>query len=187
MSAVPEEERFARNTTIMIEAIQESVNKVYAQGIKTVEPVTISIIATVISTFDKNYLIQGFIENSHTACWDCIKKRDEKFFIDNAGDIFKYLPSEKVNLFKDLYLAKDPAGNNVVSQSLKDQIWSLFDAMIKISIKYIHKGRSPYSYATGDKIINAYGADFFGEVDIGRHASIWGVVLEFPPNYWLCS
>lgn len=180
MSAVPEEERFARNVTIMVEAIQESVQRVYNQGIKTVNPGMISLIATIITSFDKNYLIQGFIENSYEKCWDCIKKRDENFFIENAGDIFKYLPAEKVNLFKDLYLAKDANGNNVVPQSLKDQIWSLFDAMIKISIKYIHKGRAPYSYSTQEGVVNAYGADFFGEVDISHHAKIWGVVLEFP-------
>ena len=182
MRAVPEEERFARNATIMVEAIQESVKRVYDQGIRTVNPLMITLIASLISSFDKNHLIQGFIENSHDKCWDCIKRRDENFFIDNAGDIFKYLPADKVNLFKDLYLAKDANGNSVVSQSLKDQIWSLFDAMIKISIKYIHKGRSPYSYASQDGLINAYGSEFFGEVDIGRHSHIWGVILEFPPN-----
>jgi hypothetical protein len=182
MSAVPEEERFAKNVTIMVEAIQESVRRVYNQGIKTIDPSMISLIATIISSFDKNYLIQGFIENSHEKCWEYIRQRDENFFIENAGDIFKYLPSEKVNLFKDLYQAKDANGNNVVSESLKDQIWRLFDAMIKISIKYIHKGRAPYSYSTNEGVVNAYGADFFGEVDISSHAKKWGVVLEYPPK-----
>lgn len=182
MTAVPEEERFAGNVAIMVEAIQESVQRVYDQGIRTVNPGMIAFISTIITSFDKHYLIQGFIENSHEKCWSCIKNRDETFFIENAGDIFKYLPAEKVNLFKDLYLAKDANGKNVVSQSLKDQIWSLFDAMIKISIKYIHKGRAPYSHSNQEGVVNAYGADFFGEVDISHHARVWNVALDFPPK-----
>ena len=185
MSAAPEEVRFAKNASIMVEAIQDGVNRVRAEckDVKTIDPLTMAFIVGVIQNFDKHHLIQGFIDNSHRQCWDCIKKRDEAFFINNAGSIFQYLPAEKVNLFKDLYQAKDVNGNNVVSDSLKEQIWSLFDAMIKISIKYIHKMRSPYASTGPDGgIINAYAYEFFGEVDVVRHAQIWGLALEFHPT-----
>ena len=183
MSSAPEEERFAKNTTIMAQAVHESVQKLFNAGYKTVDPILVSIAVSVISAFDKHYLIQGFIENSHDKCWDGIKKRDEIFFVENVTDIFRYLPMDKVNLFKDLFLTKDTQGNSVISQSLKNQLWDLFDAMIKISIKYIHKNRCPYSYQTNDGLGNTYGASFFDEVDLKRHASVWGVKLEFPPNY----
>jgi hypothetical protein len=183
MSVAPEEERFAKNTTIMAQAIHESVQKLYNAGYQTVDPNVVAFAVTVISAFDKHFLIQGFIENSHTKCWDSIKKRDEKFFIENANEVFKYLPMDKVNLFKDLFLTKDSQGNSVVSQSLKNQLWELFDAMIKISIKYIHKNRTPYSYQSPEGVFNTYGASFFNEVDLNHHASVWGVKLEFPPNY----
>lgn len=182
MSVAPEEERFAKNTTIMAQAVHESVQKLYNGGYKTVDPGMVAFAVTVISAFDKHFLIQGFIENSHEKCWDSIKGRNEIFFIENASDIFKYLPMDKVNLFKDLFLTKDPQGNSVISQSLKNQLWDLFDAMIKISIKYIHKHRSPYSYQTDTGIVNAYAASFFDEVDLNRHAGVWGVKLEFPTN-----
>jgi hypothetical protein len=178
----PEEERFSKNTTIMAQAVHESVQKLYNAGYKTVDPTLIGLAVTVISAFDKHYLIQGFIENSHEKCWDGIKRRDEIFFVDNASDIFKYLPMDKVNLFRDLFLTKDSHGNSVISQSLKNQLWDLFDAMIKISIKYIHKNRSPHSYQTYEGIINAYRASFFDEVDIEKHSSVWGIKLDFPPN-----
>lgn len=183
MSAAPEEERFAKNTTIMAQAVHESVQKLYNAGYKTVDPTIVALAVTVISSFDKHYLIQGFIETSHEKCWDSIKKRDEVFFVNNASDIFKYLPMDKVNLFKDLFLTKDSQGNSVISQSLKNQLWDLFNAMIKISIKYIHKNRCPYSYQTNDGVVNTYGASFFDEVDLNKHAGVWGVKLEFPPNY----
>ena len=125
---------------------------------------------------DKNYLIQGFIENSHEKCWDSIKNRDEQFFVENAGNIFKYLPNDKVNLFKDLFITKDKYGNSVVSIELKNQLWKLFDAMIKISIKYIHKNRGPCLMENG---IPAYKISFFPTVDVSYHAKNWQVILEF--------
>src|SRR5437868_5949819 len=147
MSSAPEEERFATNAKIMAQAVQESVQRLFNAGYKTVNPGLVAFAVTIISSFDKHYLIQGFIENSHATCWDSIKNRDEIFFVENVKDVFKYLPMDKVNLFKDLFCTKDVNGNNVVSQSLKDQLWNLFDAMIKISIKYVHKNRQAYSYS----------------------------------------
>lgn len=182
MEQATEEERFAKNTTIMAQAVHDSIQRLYSSGYKTIHPDIIALAVTMISTFDKHFLIQGFIENGHDKCWDNIKKRDEIFFVQNAGDIFKYLPMDKVNLFKDLFLTKDSSGNSVVSQSLKDQLWGLFDAMVKISIKYIHKSRAPYSYSTPEGITNAYGSSFFDEVDLAHHASVWNVKLEFAPR-----
>lgn len=183
MSTAPEEERFAKNTTILAQAVHEGIKRLYEAGYKTIDPNLVELAVTVISTFDKHYLIQGFIESSHEKCWDNIKRRDEIFFVQNASDIFKYLPMDQVNLFKDLFNTKDANGNSVVSQSLKDQLWDLFDAMIKISIKYIHNNRAPYSYSTSDGPRNAYGSSFFDEVNIAHHAGVWKVNLEFRPNY----
>ena len=180
---VPEEERFAKNTTIMSQCIYDCIQKLYSAGYKTIEPSIVAIAVSVISAFDQHFLIQGFIENSHEKCWDGIKSRNEIFFVDNASDIFQYLPLEKVDLFRDLFLTKDSHGNCVITQGVKDQIWSLFDAMVKISIKYIHRCRSPYSYSTSTGMVNAYGASFFDEVDLVHHCQVWGVKLEFPPHY----
>lgn len=181
MSVAPEEDRFATNTTIMAQAVSESITRLYNAGYKTVDPNLVQMAVIVISGFDKHYLIQGFIENSHEKCWDGIKSRNEVFFVDNAKDIFKYLPMDKVDLFRDLFFTKDSQGKNVISNSLKNQLWDLFDAMIKISIKYIHRQRAPYSYPTETGTVNAYGSSFFEEVDLAHHASVWGVKLEFPP------
>lgn len=180
MSVVPAEERFSKNITVMTQAIHEAVQKLYASGYKTVDPNMIALVGTIIAAFDKHYLIQGFIENSHTQCWDNIKQRDEQFFVENSNDIFKYLPMDKVNMFKDLFLTRNAQGTSVVPQSLKDQIWDLLGAMVKISIKYIHTGRSPYSVSGETGIVEAYHATFFEEVDLPYHAGIWGVKLEYP-------
>jgi len=182
MLCVPEEERFAKNATIMAQAIHEGVKRLYDSGYQTVNPQLIMMAAGIISSFNKHFLIQGFIENSHASCWDKIKECDEQFFVEHATDIFQYLPMDKVNLFKDLFLTRDSSGISVVSQSLKDQIWDLFHAMIKISIKYVHKGRNPYSYNKDNGIVKTYGSSFFEEVDLDHHVQIWGVQLDFPMN-----
>lgn len=183
MANIPEEDRFSKNTIILSQAIYEGITQLYNAGYKTVDPVLISYAVTVITAFNKHYLIQGFIENSHDKCWDNIRARDEVFFIANASDIFKYLPMDHVNLFKDLFLTKDKTGKLVVPNTLKEQIWKLFDAMIKISIKYVHKNRNPESYETKEGIINTYKAEFFEDVDVAKHAAAWKVQLEFPAKF----
>jgi hypothetical protein len=181
MNVTPEEERFSKNTIIMAHAVHESVQKLYNAGYKTVDPNMLALYISMISSFDKHELIQGFIKKSHEICWDRIKRREEAFFLENGTQLFEKLPMDKVELFKDLFLTKDSNGNNVVTQEFKDQLWELFDAMVKISIKYIHKNRSPYSYSTADGIVNAYRARFFDDVDIARHAIVWNIKFEFPP------
>lgn len=175
---VPEEERFARNATVMAQAIHESITKLYEAGYRNISPDIIAIAVAIISSFEKNYLIQGFISNSHKECWDYIKQRSELFFINNAGQIFQHLPFDQVSLFRDLFTTKDSHGNCVVPQSLKDQLWCIFDAMVKICIKYIHKHRAP-RLVQGKKV---YQKDFFNEVNLDHHAKVWGINLEFPSN-----
>lgn len=180
MNVAPEEERFARNATIMAQLVHETVVQLNQAGYRTISPELVSLAATIISGIDKHSLIQGFIESSHAKCWDRIRARDEIFFVENASDIFSILPMDKVNLFKDLFLTTDAHGNSVMSRSLKDQLWDLFDAMVKISIKYVHKGRKPYSYSTATGMANAYGKSFYDDVDMAYHAPTWEVTLEFP-------
>lgn len=180
-ATTPEEVKFAANVGVMIDAVHDSVTRVYNAGvITTINPDSIRFIAGIILKFDKHELIQGFINKSHGECWDRIRVRDEQFFLENVGSIFQFLPADKVNLFRDLYLAKDAAGKNVVPDSLKEDLWGLFDAMIKNSIRYIHNGRGPVATSTATGIVNGYRATFFKEVDVQRHAATWQVRLIFP-------
>jgi hypothetical protein len=177
---VPEEERFYKNILIMAEAIHDCVTKLFDKGYKTVDPNVVSLAVEVIGVFDRHFLIQGYIKNSHSVCWDYIHKRDEVFFVKNSSDVFQYLPMDKINLFKDLFLTKDEQGNSVVPQELKDQLWNLLSAMTKISIKYIHNRRGPYLKKLGDgTLVPAYKQDFFEDIDVKKHANTWGVVLEY--------
>lgn len=183
-TVLPSEEiRFSKNTNIMATAVLDAIQQLHDQGYQTVNPMLIRLASTVMSGFDKHYLIQGFIENSHRECWDMIKKRDEDYFKEHVSEVFQYLPMDKVNLFKDLFDQKDAQGKSVVPDSLKNQIWDLFDSMIKICIKYVHKQRSPYSCSTDSGVVNEYKCEFFEDVDIPYHSAQWKVKLDFPPQY----
>jgi len=178
----PEEERFADTAAQLSKAIHYNITNLYNLGYKTIDPNVILLISNAILFYDKHQLIQGFITNSHIQCWDKIRDRDQQFFVDNAADIFKYLPSGEVNLFKDLFTTKDQNGNEIVDNDIKIQIWRLFDAMVKISIKYIHKNRAPFSQKENDVTINYYDRIFFDDVDIKKHSDLWKVTLEFHPK-----
>lgn len=176
----PEEERFAMNVNIMVQAIHESVQRLWDAGNHELNPGLIQLASAVISQYDKHDLIQGFIKNSHELCWNLIKTRDENFFIKNASEVFKSLPIDKVNLFRNVFLMKDTAGKSVVPDSLKAQLWDLFDAMVKISIKYVHNNRGAYSVNTESGPVKKYNRPFFPEVDILAHATVWKMNLDFP-------
>ena len=55
--------------------------------------------------------------------------------------------------------------------------------MVKISIKYVHKYRSPYSYVNEQgELINAYGVEFFPSVNLAYHGKLWKIDLPHPPQ-----
>lgn len=173
---VPEEERFARNVLVMAQAIHEAIVRLNNAGHKSVNPQIVELAIAIIPTFGSKQLIEGFITNSHVQCWDFIKQRNEEFFINNCGQIFQHLPMDKVGLFKELFTAVDSKGNSIVPQILKDQLWRLFDAMVKISIKYVHKHRSPRSLNN----VPVYQKSFFDDVNLEHHGKLWEIAREFP-------
>lgn len=164
MNQPSEELRFAKNAIIMADAIHTGVQKLYDEGYRDVHPSMVEFARELIRQIEPHELIHGFIKNSHAECWDKIKERDEEFFINNVGKIFHHLPTDTVVLFHNLFMTKNDKNENVVSQDLKNSIWGLLDAMIKISIKYIAKHRKLQ-------------VDFYTEVDLLRHSTMWNVVI----------
>lgn len=162
--AKPEEERFSLVALNMADAIHYGITKLYNKKLTTINPNDIKFMQSCIQTLDKHYLIQGFIEKSHIH-WDKIKEHNESFFLEHASSIFGFLPTQYLSMFTDLFTAVDSDGNTIVNKNLKDDIWRIFDAMVKISIKYTHKTR-----------INK-GDDFLKDVNVEEHAITWGLTL----------
>lgn len=174
--SLSEEERFAENTTVMVDLVHHTVTIAQQRGLNSIHPDLVKLAGIVMSKYDKHELIQGFIEKSHEECWDMIKIRDVTFFTKNASAIFKHLPTDKVDLFRDLFVKKDANGNSYISAETEKNLWDLFTSMIKISIKYIHKNRSPTTTSDGKKV---YKSSFFDEVDIAKHAKNFNLTLTF--------
>lgn len=161
--AKPEEERFSLVTANMIEAVHYGVSSLHKKNLTTIDPDNIKFVGEFIKTLDNHFLIQEFIKKSHMH-WDKIKDRDESFFITHASEVFSFLPKTYISMFTDLFTAVDKEGKKVVGQNLKDDIWGIFDAMVKISIRYTHKRRTKE-------------ADFIKDVDVQTHATIWKLQL----------
>ena len=160
MSLVKEEDRFAKNAAVMGEIMIECVETLQKRGYKTTDPGLLRLVASFIPTIDPKRIIQEFITRSHSQCWDAIKEKKEDFFINNAHDIFGFLPAEHVNIFRELFLTRDEKGKAVISQEYKEQIWDLFFAMVKISIKYCYKNPT-----------------LIEKDELDRHREKWGVKI----------
>lgn len=168
--SLPPEGRFSATTTVMVDLIYYTVGSAQQKGFTAISPEFVKFVGLLISKYPHHDLIQGFIENSYGECWDKIKVRDISFFEKNAADIFKYLPSDKVNMFRDLFVG------GYVNKETETKLWDLFTSMVKISINYIHETRGP-------KLVdgkNIYRASFFDEVDIGKYSTVFGMKLMFP-------
>lgn len=175
------EEMFAANAQVLGNAVYASVSQLYSKGFRTINPSLIQLAVGCINGFDKMDLIEGFITNSHEHCWDQIKRRNEEYFVENAGTIFQYLPMDKVNLFKDLFTTKDSSGKRIVSEVIISSIWSIFDALIKISIKHVHLNRKPSTRVLNGKEVKGYSnPSYMKDVNLAHHANIWKVSLDFP-------
>ncbi len=133
-----EAEKFKINAEGLSLCILYEVQKLFDQGHKTLNPGLIYFGSEMLKTIDKDELIEGFIQNSHT-CWDKIKNRDDLFFIDHASVIFQKLPGDSVTIFKDLYLSDHLSG------TFKTCMWDYFDALVKISIKYVYKNPEKFN------------------------------------------
>lgn len=183
----PVEERFANNCRILLEAIKDGIIQLRAAGYaKSVDPGLVDLAILMLAPYDKHKLIQGFIRNSHSECWDQINERNEIFFSVNAAKIFHALPMDIIVVFKDMYETKDASGNSVVPDKTKQEIWVLLDNMVKGAIKYTHSLREPRTVTIDGRVEKKYTRSLTGDlkllesVDLDRHCAKWNVKLDFP-------
>jgi hypothetical protein len=138
----PEEERFITNVLDLTALVHELATICWDAGRKDINPQLVLFAENYLEGYDPVKLIDVFIEHSHPH-WEKIREHDEKFFIENAHVIFKQLPvdSSNINAFKVFFTAVDNKGNNIISDTDRDAIWTIFESLVKICLKYIHKVR----------------------------------------------
>lgn len=175
-------DRFYDNMIDLYSLIHELISICYEKGYTQVNPNMVQLVGTFLQAYDRNKIIDNFIEYSHDYWYDIIS-RDEKSICNNIKHIFRDLPSDKVDAFRVLYEARDKQGNRIVDKEDIDAIWDFFDSLIKICVKYIHDKRNPNMKKCDDgKLKPVYKNAFFRDIKIQDYAKRYKIELTFPDN-----
>lgn len=170
-----EEERFRQNISDFTMLVRELLEDCSSRGKTTIDPNIITVAAAFIESYDPRTMITNFVHYSYEF-WDRISKREEVFFRENCVDVFKDIPMDHVNAFKELF---SDEGESIISQDDKDAMWDYFDSFIKICIKYIHRERGPKIRDIGQGPQKVYSKNVFPEVHLQNYAQVWDVKLEW--------
>lgn len=176
-----EEDRFMSNASELTLFVHGLVKEVYNQGYQIVNPQLVEIAGHILNGFNKSDVIVSFITYSYPH-WNSIRNKNKNFFVENAGKVFGDLPVSNVDAFKDLFIITDRDGNPVVSDENVEILWDFFHALVKISIKYIHRKRSPKLRVEAMKTICEYDNNYFSEIELTKHAELWEVRLDYLRN-----
>jgi hypothetical protein len=176
----PEEERFMTNVLDLTYLVHDLATICWDANIKDINPGLVAIAENYLETYDKLKLIDAFIKHSHKY-WTKIYERKEIFFIENAHEIFQYLPidTKNINAFKIFFTAKDNKGEHIIIQEDRDAIWDIFDSLVKICIKYIHRVRGVKLVKTKDGLRPVYKNKLYPDVNVKKHAKIWTLNFLF--------
>lgn len=180
-TAPPEEDRFWSNARALSQKLVEEISSLQSGGYcKNVPSHLLAIITPVISAYNRTNLIRGFIRNG-SPYWEEIRNKNLVFFGENADAIFAAkLPIQNVYIFRELFSEKDAHGAPLIKAETIDYIWNNFQAMVKISIKYVHRERQPtiYQDEAGNNKIRYANPDFFPELNVAELAKIWNITLS---------
>ena len=176
----PPEETFKTNLEDLTDLCFDLLTLCQSKGVSVVEPGMMKLAKGFLQSQQSTILIESYIRHSHIH-WDSIKAHDERFFLENAGDIFKALPlsGSITDSFRLLFTLKDRAGQDIVTDEYRDSIWECFECLTRLSINYIHKGRGPGLKLEDGEQKRKYSKKFFTEVDIIKHCKTWGIDRVF--------
>lgn len=182
MSSPSEEERFSTVTKGLINLIHGSVVAAWEKGFKKINPQLVGLAGGYVSGIDKKELIETFIsgtEVKHPGCWEQIRERQEKFFIEHTDAIFGNLPvgKEYIDSFREFFT--DP---KIIEKEDKGAIFDHVSSMVKICIKYVHRVRQCYLEEDPEtkKMRPRYRYNIFPAIKVREHAKKWEIKLPMP-------
>ena len=181
MSAPPEEDRFVANVIDLSDLVHELVSQCWDSGIRDINPILLIAAKAYLQSYNRVEFIRTFIQYSHMY-WDEIHDRSEEFFITHSHSVFAHIPVGKGNIdaFKMLFTSKDPDGEFIIGPEDRDAIWDMFDSLVKICIKYIHRERNCQLEERDGRMVPRYKNNFMPHIKVRGHAHKWGVDLEIP-------
>lgn len=174
----PAPERFYSCVITLLELAGEASQELVKLGITGLSAGIIDTARGFLGQRSKDGLIQMFIEKGYQECWDKVSTRNSQFFLDNAERLFGSLQGFDLNIFQDVF-RKDQNGKFLLPADIIADVWENLDAMIRISINYIHSQRDPRQVLNNGELANCYYNVFFPDIDLPYHAAIWKVELNF--------
>lgn len=173
-----EEVRFMANVLDLTALVHELTTKCWNAGKKDISPQMISLGGNYLKDLDKTKLIRTFINHSHDY-WEKIRLHEEIFFIENAHVVFQQLPidSKNINAFKLFFTATDKDGKDIIPKGDRDAIWEIFESLVKICIKYVHRVRGVKTVVTENGPRSAYANKDFPKVKVQELAKLWKIDL----------
>ena len=179
----PEEERFLTNILDLTDLIHELSTICWEAGCDELNPTLIALARGYLAGYDPDDLINTFIKYSHMY-WGEIYERSEDFFIDHANEIFGHLPikTNNINAFKILFTSVDENDEHIIIDEDRDAIWDIFDSLVKICIKYVHRIRGIVLKSTTNGIRPVYKKNIYPEIKVRELARIWGIKLSITPQ-----
>lgn len=177
----PEEERFITNVLDLTALVHELSTICWDAGRKDINPTMVAFAENYLEGYDSVELIDVFIRNSYMH-WHQIKDRNEIFFIKNAHVIFKNLPidTSNINAFKLFFTAKDNNGNDIIEEDDRLAIWNIFESLVKICIKYVHRVRGVKLVSTPKGLRPAYIKKSYPKIKVRELAKTWEIDLRIP-------
>lgn len=182
MEKIPSEEiRFKTNVLDLIALVHDLATICWNAGKRDVNPALIPFAENYLESYDPVGLIEIYIEHSHKH-WQEIKDHNEVFFLENAHTIFNQLPinSNHIDAFKVFFTAKDSQGEDIIIQEDRDAIWEIFESLVKICLKFIHKKRKVELRSTDKGLRPVYTIKYFPQIPIMKLAKVWNVDLPIP-------
>lgn len=168
-------DRFGENLQEFIALSRELLTKCYEEGKSSLHPIIVELAEKFLKKYDREKLVNNFISYSYEY-WMEIKKRDESFFDVHCGYVFRDLPVNYVDSFKNLLKAKDKNDVYIVVPEDRESIWVYLECLIKTAINHIHYMRKP-AMKDGKRI---YTANYCPNVvKIHRWAETFEIPLEW--------
>lgn len=167
-------DNFKTNLILLCNDMKDIISPIYEKGLININPDVIGFVSAFLNNYDTNQLFNNFILYS-CEYWGKIKNKDESFFIDNAKDIFKDLPVDNIDPFKEFF-----TGNNIEDDD-KELIWDYFTSFVKLSIRHVHTTRCPAWKQTDDNYKKVYSKQLYLEVtNLTRMAKDFNIELKWP-------
>ncbi|GAG34663.1 unnamed protein product, partial [marine sediment metagenome] len=94
----------------------------------------------------------------------------------------QHLPidTSSINAFKIFFTAKDDQGYDIIKEDDRLAIWNIFESLVKICIKYIHRVRGVKLVSTPKGLRPAYIKKAYPKIKVRELAKIWNIDLPMP-------